>query len=75
MSASTHLGQVLNNHGQVPSAQQPLASTQMIQDFTKSVPIQITLPAQQGLPPGAPPRVLTIHVPPSALEGILTNLE
>uniref|UniRef100_A0A1B6DRZ6 Transcription initiation factor IIA subunit 1 n=1 Tax=Clastoptera arizonana TaxID=38151 RepID=A0A1B6DRZ6_9HEMI len=61
---ATYGGQIVNNHTQ---AGQPVTNTQTVQDFTKVVPIQITLPQQNA--PNAPPRVLTIHVPPSALEG------
>ncbi|XP_067013000.2 transcription initiation factor IIA subunit 1 [Anabrus simplex] len=45
--------------------QQPTQQTVIVTDPTKQVPIQITLPAQGG----GEPRILTIQVPASALQG------
>lgn len=68
-----HLGQV-NNHVQQPQAAQqqqltqPANTTPILTDYNKPVPIQITLPPQQGVN-DSQPRMLTIHVPASALQG------
>lgn len=68
-----HLGQV-NNHVQQPQAAQqqhltqPTNATPILTDYNKPVPIQITLPPQQGAT-DPQPRVLTIQVPASALQG------
>ena len=71
-----HLGQV-NNHVQQPQAAQqqhltqPTNATPILTDYNKPVPIQITLPPQQGAT-DPQPRVLTIQVPASALQGTCT---
>lgn len=54
-----------------PTPQQTAASSAfaaLSADPNRQVPIQITLPPQAGVP-DAQPRVLTIHVPASALTG------
>lgn len=56
---------VMQQHTSTP-VQQLVTSTSAVLD--RQVPIQITLPPQTGVP-DAPQRVLTIHVPASAIQG------
>ncbi|XP_076299476.1 transcription factor IIA L isoform X3 [Lasioglossum baleicum] len=56
---------VMQQHTSTP-VQQLVTSTSAVMD--RQVPIQITLPPQTGVP-DAPQRVLTIHVPASAIQG------
>jgi transcription initiation factor TFIIA large subunit len=59
--------QQLTQPSQTQQGQQ--ATTVITTDQNKQVPIHITLPAQAGAP-DSQPRVLTIQVPASALQGM-----
>jgi transcription initiation factor TFIIA large subunit len=66
----TQQAQLNSQQSQTQPGQQ---TTVITADPNKQVPIHITLPAQAGAA-DSQPRVLTIQVPASALQGIITNI-